>query len=464
MAELVSTVAAPVWRRQLQRITTVYSLGWLLAANLVGLWLALLLVWPGLGAGLGEWTYGRWMPLHMDWQLYGWCALPLVGLLLSAYLAPRYGSGAGDLHVGFLCWSLALLLGGWFSLQGEVSGKLFLNWRGAARVSFPVAQLVLVAVLGMGLWGAWRRANAGARELGLKLAGLLVLAASPVALFITAGREVYPPIDPTSGGATGHSLLASTLGIILIFGLLPWLLRVAPRAGRTQRWQVFAGAYLMSGLVWAVIEHGNASNESLNQVLGLAVLLLWVPLVVWYHQSFEWPVGLRLWRIAFFAWWGLLTVDGFVTFLPGVLDLLKFTNALVAHAHLAMAGMLGALNMLILGSLGPTREGDPWLDRASFWCWQLGTLTYVVVMTVQGVREGQAPFVLWGVNGLTQALYLVRVGAGLAMLLASVRWCWLAAGMWRRQKPSEFQASFLNSQSPSVLESASNYQNVQTKG
>ena len=92
MAEAVDTIAASVWRRQLQRITAGYSLIWLLAANLVGLWLALLLLWPDLGTVLGGWTYGRWMPLHMDWQLYGWCALPLVGLLLSVYLAPRYGS------------------------------------------------------------------------------------------------------------------------------------------------------------------------------------------------------------------------------------------------------------------------------------------------------------------------------------------------------------------------------------
>jgi len=431
VAEAVDTIAASVWRRQLQRITAVYSLIWLLAANLVGLWLALLLLWPDLGTVLGGWTYGRWMPLHMDWQLYGWCALPLVGLLLSVYLAPRYGSRSTDLHVGFLCWSLALLLGGWFSLHGQVSGKLFLNWRGAARVLFPVAQMVLVAVLAAGLWGAWRGAKAGGWELGLKLLGLLVLVSSPVALFITAGREVYPPIDPTSGGATGHSLLASTLGIILIFGLLPWLLRVAPKAGRSRRWPVFAGAYLASWLVWGLIEHGNASNESLNQVLGLAVLLFWIPLVLWYHQGFDWPVGLRPWRIAFFAWWGLLTVDGFITFLPGVLDVLKFTNALVAHAHLAMAGMLGALNMQILGSLGPIQKSDPWMDRVAFWCWQLGTLTYVVAMTIQGVREGQEPFVLWGGDEVTHILYLVRLGAGLSMVLASVRWCWLAVGMWR---------------------------------
>jgi len=424
----------PLWRRHVQRVTATYSLAWLLMANLVGLWLALLLVWPQLGHGLGELTYGRWMPLHMDWQLYGWCALPLVGLLLSSYLAPRYDSRVADLHVGFGAWSLALLLGGCLSLNGEVSGKLFLNWSGLGRVFFPAAQLVLFAVLAVGFWGAWKKRQDSSRTLSMKALGLLLLASSPVALFITAGREVYPPIDPTSGGATGHSLLASTLGIILIFGLLPWLLWVPKRASRINRVQVFVTAYLLSSFVWVLIEHGNASNESLNQVLGMAVLIVWIPLIVWYHRGFEWSVDLRLWQYAFYVWWALLTVDGFITFLPGVLSVLKFTNAMVAHAHLAMAGMVGSFNMLILGSLGPSEAGDPWLDRSAFWYWQTGTLTYVVVMTWEGGREGLQPQVLWGENGLTQTFYVVRILAGAAMLLASIRWCWLAVGMAGERK------------------------------
>ena len=40
------------------------------------LWLSLLLLWPGLGDLFAPLTYGRWMPLHMNWQLYGWTALP----------------------------------------------------------------------------------------------------------------------------------------------------------------------------------------------------------------------------------------------------------------------------------------------------------------------------------------------------------------------------------------------------
>jgi cytochrome c oxidase cbb3-type subunit 1 len=125
---------------------------------------------------------------------------------------------------------------------------------------------------------------------------------------------------------------------------------------------------------------------------------------------------------AFLFWWGVLTVSGFISFLPGVLDVMKFTNGLVAHAHLAMAGMMGALNMLVLGSLGRAEAGDPWSDRAAFWLWQFGTLIYVVSMLLQGVREGLDPTVLFGANAGTTLLYGIRLLAGALLVVANVRW------------------------------------------
>ena len=53
-----------------------HALVWLLFGNLVGLWLSVLLIWPSLG--LPEWSYGRWVPVHLNVQLFGWTSLPLV--------------------------------------------------------------------------------------------------------------------------------------------------------------------------------------------------------------------------------------------------------------------------------------------------------------------------------------------------------------------------------------------------
>ncbi|MBC2603959.1 hypothetical protein [Puniceicoccus vermicola] len=416
-----------LWSRRLQRATGIYSLGWLLLANLVGLWLATLLVWPGAGKWVGELTYGRWMPLHMDWQLYGWCSLPLVGLLMSFFL--KSGDGA-EVHLGFLSWSTALVVGGALSLLGVVSGKLFLNWAGVGRVVFPAAQVLLWGILVAASWRRWRTCRRWDRVQSLHAVLLIVLLASPIALFLTSGSETYPPIDPESGGATGHSLLASSLGMIGIFGILPWVLRV-PRVGAGRKIvRVYAGAFIVSLGIWAVLDHGNASNRSIGQNLGLGVLLGWVPLTLAYYRAFAWQGAIRRWLWAFLFWWGLLTLTGFITFLPGVLDWLKFTNGLVAHAHLAMAGMVSALNMLILGSLGKSGKGDPWADASAFWIWQVGTLLYVVSMMVQGVREGLDPTVLFGPNPTTEVFYRFRWFAGVLLVSANLRWIYCLARGW----------------------------------
>jgi cytochrome c oxidase cbb3-type subunit 1 len=59
-----------------------------------------------------------------------------------------------------------------------------------------------------------------------------------------------------------------------------------------------------------------------------------------YLRHFTWPAGSRRWLLAFAGWGAMLLITALFTFLPGVLDRWKFTNALVAHTHIAMAGML----------------------------------------------------------------------------------------------------------------------------
>ncbi len=89
-----------------------------------------------------------------------------------------------------------------------------------------------------------------------------------------------------------------------------------------------------------------------TSALGLTSLLFWPPLVYLLWSHYIWNANSRFWRMFFYAWWGLLSFNGVGIFIPGVLDTLKFTNALVAHSHLAMAGMVSCLNMLILCELG----------------------------------------------------------------------------------------------------------------
>jgi cytochrome c oxidase cbb3-type subunit 1 len=323
-------------------------------------------------------------------------------------------------------WSLALAAGGVAWLGGVTSGKLFLDWHGWARGLLSVAMVVLWTVCAAHAW--WRRGAAGQRGAdalrGGLLAGLLFV---PGLLYWSAGRDVYPSVNPDSGGATGASLLGSTLGIVTVFGLLPVMLRVRAEChllGDTRAWGTrwFWVALAGSWGVFAAIDRGHASHHAWAQVAGLGLLVAWVPLAWGYFRRFAWEASARPWLRAAFAWWLLLVVTGWLTFLPGFSERLKFTNGLVAHAHLAMAGLVTAVNVVILRQLAPQAE-----PRGNFFLWQGACAVHVAALLALGWFERDYAGEFFRSGAWTQGVYAVRLAAGAGMLAASVRW-WRSAG------------------------------------
>ncbi len=128
----------------LQAHVATHSLAWLLVGNAVGLLMASLLLWPELGRLLVPLTYSRWATVHLNVQLYGWCSMPLLGLLFRWYL-PRQNCQVGVWALQ--AWSGALLFSAIAWLAGDVSGKPFMEWRGLTRWVFPAAMLGLALLL-----------------------------------------------------------------------------------------------------------------------------------------------------------------------------------------------------------------------------------------------------------------------------------------------------------------------------
>jgi hypothetical protein len=58
----------------------------------------------------GPWTYGRWMPVHINLQLYGWCSLPLAAFPLKLYQADRWPAAQWS-RTALWAWSVALTAG-----------------------------------------------------------------------------------------------------------------------------------------------------------------------------------------------------------------------------------------------------------------------------------------------------------------------------------------------------------------
>ena len=397
----------------------VHGMAWLLIANLIGVWLAFLLLVPSAGGALGSWSYGRWMPVHLNLQLYGWISLPLVAWLFRIYHA-NSGALARWSRAALVLWSLALTIGSWQWLQGASSGKLFLDWTGYSRVYFPVAILFLWGVLAAGYVRGLHTAAKHRLASVAKAIGLLLLVAVPFAIYAAANPNIYPPVNPDSGGPTAASQLESVLVIVLILFLLPYGL--GERTAARHPWMRMAwGTFFVEALLCLGLGRADVSHHAPTQFLSLGSLLVWIPLIPAYYKGFVWERRTRMWRGAVLFWWALLIPTGWTLFLPGVLDRLKFTDGLVSHSLLAMAGFVTSLLILMLSVLlGP--DGDTLNSPVAFLLWNVSTLMYVGMMVFAGWIEGGNPSFTMVPSLMRTVLYTLRLFCGIGMSAASAMW------------------------------------------
>ncbi|MGB8260896.1 MAG: hypothetical protein WCE75_11120 [Terracidiphilus sp.] len=412
--------AAHAWDKTPVLDAALHGLFWLVFANAVGVLLAVLLLFPVLNRGLGEWTYGRWVMVHMNLMLFGWTSLPLVGFLFRVYGADR-GALAPWCRPVLWAWSAALGIGSLSWLSGFSSGKLFLDWNGYARVFFPLALMALWVLLAAGMARNWRQEGSGkSAARAAKAAGLLILLLVPLVIYRAPNPGFYPPVNPDTGGPTGASQLESSLGIVGILLMLP--LGVARR--KPERAGIVGLAWLILAaetVLCISLGSDDISHRVPSQYLSLGSLLVWLPIAPAYYKAFAWNTNTRRWRKALLWWWAALVVTGWVSFLPGVLDHMKFTDGLVAHSFVAMAGFTSSLIVLVVVQLAGE---DGWIFNRtrSFVAWNGAVIAYVVLMTVAGWREGFDPAFTIVPSLLRNALYGLRLATGVTMLLASLDW------------------------------------------
>ncbi len=411
-------VAGAVW----------HSLVWLVLGNTLGVVLAVLLLLPGLNPWLGEWTYGRWMMVHMNAALYGWCSMPMLGFLFKVYGADR-GTLSDWCRPVLWLWSGSLLAGSIAWLSGQSSGKLFLDWTGFSRIFFPLAMSALwLLLMAAFLNDSHGNLRSGRPAFIARVLGLLVLAAVPFAIYFASGPNVYSAVNPDTGGPTGASQLESSLGVVLILLVLPF--------GVTRRNERRLGAvklswvtFLAESVLVVLLGRSDISHHRPAQYLGLASMLVWLPLIPAYYAAFQWNSATRRWRIAMFWWWGGLVISGWVLFLPGILDRIKFTDVLVGHSLTAVAGFLTALLIFVLIQL--MGEEDAWIFNRtwSFHAWNMGVLAYVVIISVAGWIEGGNPAFTIVPGVAREVLYIVRLLTGIAMLAGSIEWLVAASSL-----------------------------------
>ncbi len=425
-----------------------HGLAWLVVANVIGVWLAFVLLVPSANSLVGAWSYGRWMPVHLNLQLYGWLSLPLVAWLLRVYHADAPPVARWS-RAAIWLWSTALGAGALSWLDGHSSGKLFLDWTGFHRIFFPAAigflWLVLAWAFARQVRGADKPSRRGTFARG---AGLLLLLGIPFALYAAANPLIYPPVNPDSGGPTAASQLESVLVIVLVLFLLPF--GMTQRNSRSRHWIVIGWIlFAIEALLCLGLGRTDVSHHRPTQFLSLGSLLVWVPLMPAYYAAFHWPERTAPWRKAVLFWWALLIPTGWSLFLPGVLDHLKFTDGLVSHSLLAMAGFVTSLLILLLSMLMDDAAavfGSRW----AFFAWQGGTLFYVLLMVGAGWLEGNDPTFTLVPSATRNVIYVLRLLLGVAMAAASANWLyWLHQRLYASRLPT--LAPVIHEDAPSVV-------------
>ena len=409
-------------------ITAYHSLAWLTIANAIGVLLATLLLLPATNRLFDTFTYGRWLIVHMNLELYGWSSLPLLAFLFKVYAVDRQPAAAWARPILWI-WSTALAIGAATWLTGHSSGKLFLDWTGYPRLLFPLAIFSVWLLLAFGFFRSLATSYQSRRARLGKTLGLALLLLVPILLYLAANPNLYPPINPATGGPTAASQLESTLVIIAILLLLPY--------GLTHRKHPRSRAVLLSWIIFFAesllclgLGRADVSNHRPTQYLALASLLIWIPLIPAYFAAFAWHPNTRRWRLAFLLWWAALVPTGWALFLPSVLDHFKFTDGLVGHSLLAMAGFATALLSFVLVQL--LGEGGWILNRPwSFYVWNLAVLAYVALMFTAGWREGNDPNFTIQPGLARNLIYTGRLLVGLLMFAASAEWLLAASHLLR---------------------------------
>jgi cytochrome c oxidase cbb3-type subunit 1 len=298
-------------------------------------------------------------------------------------------------------------------LQGETSGKIFLDWRNSSLWAFVIALTILWCVLLVSFLNRspqWRKIRQR-----VSLAGLIGLATVPILMLIAASPKTYPPVDPSTGGPTGSSLLGSTLMVIGLMLLLP---RATDVEGRGK---AGLGTWIFFGISWitfGVTEAIGGGHFDAWQIGAMLMLLPWAWLIPRDWSDFKWPPQTRAWRHAMIVWWALLVISGVAMYSPGILDHIKFTQALVAHSHLAMAGFTTAfcatiLSLLTRRSIGGTR---------SVMLWNGAAFTMIITLAAMGWREGNSSEWMIIHAGWREAGMMIRTACGALMLGTSIGW------------------------------------------
>ncbi|PCJ18216.1 MAG: hypothetical protein COB02_11550 [Candidatus Cloacimonadota bacterium] len=359
-----------------QEMIFILSIFSLLIASFISIILSLELINPNIVKN-HYLNFGRLLPLHLNWTLYGWLSYPLIGLLFVLKGECRKNSKL--IKLSLLFWLAALIALSISCLTGNSSGKLFLEFTGISRHIFAL-NLSFLSFTYIYESRYLKGINFFNKYIMNGVAFCI-----PIVWFIASSAEVYPPINPSSGGPTGVSLMGSTLVIIPIFLLLIKKLDKNISNNYLMKYWYFLLIHFLIFMVFC--NHGSISNNNVGQIVSIFSLIIWPFLLIKLYFKNSSDRDQKHWKTSMVTWFLLLSITAVISFLPGVLIHVKFNSILVAHSHIAMAGFLSSFCFLVFDCFVSKDYLKHCLNSNFFINWHLIQVSHVFLLFFMGMIE-----------------------------------------------------------------------------
>lgn len=375
---------------------------------LVGSALALLASWkmhsPEFLADWAWLTFGRVRPAHLSVVAYGWASMAGIGALLwlEARLCRVRLPWPGLLLAGCAVWNVAVAGGTIEILAGRGTSVEWLEFPPFWAVLLGVVFL-LITVVSMMMFAARRVAHIYVSQWYLFGAVLWFPFLYVMANVLIHGELARGVTQAATNWWFAHNVLGlwlTPIGLAAVYYLLPKILGVPIYSYHLSLLGFWTLALFYN---WAGTHHliGGPLPAWLVTVgvVGSVMMLIPVGTVALNHHM---TTRGHFWRLKEsptlrFTVFGAMaytavSVQGSLTALRSVNEVVHFTHYTVAHAHLGVYAFYSMVIWAVMYYAVPRLTGREWpsarLIGVHFWCAAVGMAVYWVGLTWAGIQQG----------------------------------------------------------------------------
>jgi cytochrome c oxidase cbb3-type subunit I/II len=407
------------------RAFSLATLVWGAVAMLVGLIVALQLVWPGLSLGLEYLSFGRLRPLHTNAAIFAFAGNAIFAAVYYSTQrlckARMWSDRLSWLH--FWGWQAIIVSAAITLPLGITQSKEY------AELEWPID--IAIAVVWLGFFGLnffmtlkHRRERHLYVALWFYIATIVTVAilhvfnnlVIPVGLF--KSYSIYAGVqDAFMQWWYGHNAVAFFLTTPFLGLMYYFLPKAAERPVFSYKLSIIHFWSLVFIYIWAGPHHLHYTSipEWCSTLGMLFSLMLWMPS---WGGMINGLLTLRgVWRkvtedpvLKFFVvgitFYGMATFEGPVLSIKSVNALSHYTDWTIAHVHAGALGWNGMMTFGMIYWLVPrifqTKLYSKKLAEWHFWLGTLGILLYIVPIYVAGLTQG----LMWrAINDQGQLMY-----------------------------------------------------------